>query len=340
MEDIKTDSGDYEETKGSKITDSEAYASTYATAFKNAKTDSSSYKSAYADAYESGKSSDTYKSAYQFAYKTAYNNYFDKDTYQNASASAAVAESNCEYILIKLAEAAGAAAYAESVAGETAFYRTKTLNCTHVHADECYSLTCTKTVHTHSPECYTYTITWVNEDGTVLETDTNIRYNSTPNYDGETPTKTCTDGKVVYVFEGWKPGIVSVKEDATYTATYREVGASSVTFENPTGATITVSDRSNNIESGTKVSADTELTVTVTPEAGYKVTNISVTDRAGEKVVLTNGKFRTNANKEDAYTISAETEFIGSKVTEVKLGENLISASLTSTSGSCLASSR
>ncbi|MBO5160172.1 MAG: hypothetical protein J6B94_11385 [Lachnospiraceae bacterium] len=322
----KPDSSDYEETQGSKITDSEAYASAYATALKNANTDSSSYKSAYESAYESGKSSDAYTDAYNKAYYFAYNNWLDKSTYHNESASTAAAESACVYILTGLAKAAGAAAYAESVAGETTFYRTKT--CTHEHVSDCYTLNCTKTEHTHGPACYTYKITWVNADGTTLETDENVRYDSTPSYDGETPTQTGTDGKV-YVFEGWTPEIVSVKENATYTATYREVGVSSVEFKNPTGATITISDGSNNIESGANVSANTELTVTVAPEAGYKVTKISVTDKAGENVVLTNGKFRTNANKEDAYTISADTEFIGSKVTKVELGENLTSASLT-----------
>ena len=38
-------------------------------------------------------------------------------------------------------------------------------------------------------EKLTYTITWKNYDGSVLEIDTNVAYNSTPSYDGVTPTR-------------------------------------------------------------------------------------------------------------------------------------------------------
>ena len=35
----------------------------------------------------------------------------------------------------------------------------------------------------------TFTVTWVNYDGTELEKDENVAYNSDPSYDGETPVK-------------------------------------------------------------------------------------------------------------------------------------------------------
>ena len=65
----------------------------------------------------------------------------------------------------------------------------------------------------------TYTITWKNYDGTVLETDKNVAYGTTPTYDGATPTKTATSTER-YTFKGWTPTIVSVTGDATYVATY------------------------------------------------------------------------------------------------------------------------
>ena len=67
----------------------------------------------------------------------------------------------------------------------------------------------------------TYTISWKNYDGTVLETDKNVAYGSTPAYDGETPVR-AKEGNKVYTFSGWTPEIDTVKGAATYTATYSE----------------------------------------------------------------------------------------------------------------------
>ena len=59
----------------------------------------------------------------------------------------------------------------------------------------------------------TYTITWVN-NGTTIETDTNVPYGATPQYNGATPTK---DGQTS---TGWNPTPTTVTGNATYTATY------------------------------------------------------------------------------------------------------------------------
>jgi len=72
---------------------------------------------------------------------------------------------------------------------------------------------------TYTTETNTYTVTWVDEDGTILETDKDVAYGATPEYNGETPTK-AADNQFTYTFAGWDPEIVTVTGDATYTAMY------------------------------------------------------------------------------------------------------------------------
>lgn len=101
--------------------------------------------------------------------------------------------------------------------------------CEHKHNTDCYAVACGLDVHAHDGTCYTYTITWVDEDGTVLETDTDVAYGATPSYDGEEPTKADTD-TAKYTFAGWTPDVVTVTEDATYTATYTTKNVYTVAF--------------------------------------------------------------------------------------------------------------
>lgn len=67
--------------------------------------------------------------------------------------------------------------------------------------------------------CITYhTIVWKNADGSVLETDENVPYGATPEYNGATPVK--TGEEQAYSFAGWTPEVTTVNGDAEYTATY------------------------------------------------------------------------------------------------------------------------
>ena len=63
-----------------------------------------------------------------------------------------------------------------------------------------------------------YTVTFVNEDGTVLQTG-KVLEGELPKYTGDVPTKAAT-AEDTYVFVGWAPELVPATADVTYTATY------------------------------------------------------------------------------------------------------------------------
>ena len=75
---------------------------------------------------------------------------------------------------------------------------------------------------TYSSEVRKYIVTWVNEDGTVLETD-ECEYGAIPEYNGSTPTK-ASERAIKYVFKGWDSPLEYVGGDKTYTAQYDEEG--------------------------------------------------------------------------------------------------------------------
>ena len=77
----------------------------------------------------------------------------------------------------------------------------------------------------------TYTVTWVDEDGTVLETS-EVEYDTVPTYPGDTPTK-AGNAQYTYTFKGWNPEIEAVTRDVTYKATYEQtVNKYTVTWKN------------------------------------------------------------------------------------------------------------
>ena len=78
-------------------------------------------------------------------------------------------------------------------------------------------------------------VTWLNEDGTVLEKNLNAKVGSTPKYYGAEPTKAPT-ATATYTFAGWTPEIAPVSGDVTYTATFTEIPATyTVIWKNEDG---------------------------------------------------------------------------------------------------------
>lgn len=80
-----------------------------------------------------------------------------------------------------------------------------------------------------------YAITFENYNGTILQ-NTSFEYGSTPTYNGTTPQKP-SNAKYTYTFKGWKPEIVPVTGEATYTADYDSiVNIYHITFKNEDGS--------------------------------------------------------------------------------------------------------
>lgn len=69
-----------------------------------------------------------------------------------------------------------------------------------------------------------FDVTWVNDDGTVLETDEEVEGGTLPTYDGETPVKPADEFRS-YAFSGWTPEVTEVVADAIYTAVFIGIGA-------------------------------------------------------------------------------------------------------------------
>ena len=109
------------------------------------------------------------------------------------------------------------------------------------------NVTVNRTVYAaYSRTTRTYTVTWKNSNGTVLETDTNVPYGTTPTYNGSTPQNPTSGGGA---FQGWTPSISTVKGDATYTASYIPTYTATFVLASEDGGTTLYTQ--NNIPRGT-----------------------------------------------------------------------------------------
>ena len=84
--------------------------------------------------------------------------------------------------------------------------------------------------HVYYDGDFKYTVLWKNEDGTQLEKDENVKYNTDPEYNGATPTKASSDTDYKWEFTGWTPDTEKVTKDVTYTAVFEQHPVAPVTF--------------------------------------------------------------------------------------------------------------
>ena len=156
----------------------------------------------------------------------------------------------------------------------------------------------------------TYTVTWKNWNGTVLETDTDVEYNSDPSYDGKNPTR-AADAQYTYTFKGWDKPLEKVTKDVTYTAVYEEtINKYTVTWKNDDGSVLRTD---KNVEYGTMPNyganptkaADAQYTYTFkgwTPEVS-KVTGNAVYTAVYEK---TTNKYTVTWKNDDGSVLRTD----------------------------------
>lgn len=84
----------------------------------------------------------------------------------------------------------------------------------------------------------TYQVVWKNYDGSVLEIDNNVPYNTLPTYNGETPLKP-KSVEYSYSFDGRDKEILPVKENTEYVAKFKEtINKYTITFETFDGSKV------------------------------------------------------------------------------------------------------
>ena len=107
-----------------------------------------------------------------------------------------------------------------------------------------------------------YTITWLNEDGSLID-KTIVEYGVVPTH--ANPAKAATQ-EFTYTFSGWTPNVVAVTGDATYTATFN----STVNKYN-----LSVNAVDGSVNGGGTYPYGTQVTLTAVPSYGYHFTQWS-----------------------------------------------------------------
>ena len=154
-----------------------------------------------------------------------------------------------------------------------------------VTGDATYTATYTETRRS-------YTITFVDEDGTELQSS-KVEYGETPVYSGNTPTKEST-AEFDYAFAGWDPEIAIVTGNATYTATYTATRRS---------YTLTVAlaegcEGMGEVSGSGSYEYGTVVTLTATAHEGYKFMQWSDGDTNATRTIIMEGDMTLTATFE------------------------------------------
>ncbi len=159
-----------------------------------------------------------------------------------------------------------------------------------------------------------YTVTWVNYDNTTLETDTNVPYGTTPEYNGTEPTRPST-AENNYTFTGWDPIITAVSGNITYTAAYATAGQTyTITWVNHDGTVLetdVVEYNETPVYNGSTPIKDKDVQYTYT-FAGWNHTVIPAVRNQEYKAVYdetVNKYLITWVNHDDSTLYSAEVEY-------------------------------
>ena len=123
----------------------------------------------------------------------------------------------------------------------------------------------------------TYNITWLNWNETPLkENPDELRYEATPSYSGDTPTKNING--YTSTFNGWTPAIVKATQDATYKAIFNDEAIEyTLTLSSSNGTTLQViKNGTDNMESGDKYTITDYLDIRYSILPGYTEANFVI----------------------------------------------------------------
>ncbi|MBR2194745.1 MAG: InlB B-repeat-containing protein [Salinivirgaceae bacterium] len=157
-----------------------------------------------------------------------------------------------------------------------------------------------------------YTITFKNGETTLQSTE--VAYGQTPNYNGDTPTKTA-DAQYTYTFSSWSPAIATVTGAATYTAQFSTTTRQyTITFGVATAGTgsVTAKVSGTAISSGASVNYGSDVVLTAVAGSGYTFSHWNDGNTSNPRTVNVKG----NCDYKATFTTGSTTTISLSGLTE------------------------